>query len=202
MARNITAKQRTVLEAINRLTDATGTKPTLKALMQELGYSSTSSVQRHVDALRVKGYIASEKPWQHGISKTDDNLKYIPLVGSVPCGQTLMAEENIEGYVAYSFSKLKSRNSTYFFLRASGTSMDRAGIDDGDLVLVKSQETAAVGDKIVALIGDEVTCKLLGRKGCWYQLETRSSDPRYQKPRVMVEPFQVQGVVEGVVKSR
>ena len=201
MALNLTAKQRDVLEAINRLTDATGEKPTLKALMIELGYASTSSVQRHVDALRVKGYIASEKPWQHGVSKTDDSLKYIPLVGSVPCGQTLLAEENVEGYVAYSPSKLKSRNSKYFFLRASGTSMNLAGIDDGDLVLVKSQETATVGEKIVALIGDEVTCKFLGRKGSWYQLEPKSSDPRYQKPRVMLEPFQVQGVVEKVIKS-
>jgi repressor LexA len=201
MIQKLTSKQREVLEAITRLTQENGTKPTLRELMIDLGYASTSSVQRHVEALRAKGYLTSEKAWQHGIENPATDVKYIPLIGSVPCGPALMAEENVEGYVPYSFVKLRSKHSNYFFLRASGTSMNLAGIEDGDLLLVKQQETARPGEKIVACLADGVTCKFLGKTDDgWYQLEPKSSDPKHSKPRIMVEPFSVQGVVEHVVK--
>ena len=203
MVTKLTSKQSEVLNAIRHLTEVDGTPPTLKRLMEELGLSQLSSVQRHVDALRRKGELPTNKPWQRGVQLPVAEKKQIPLLGRVSCGEPLLAEENIEALVPYSNSKLKSSTAQYFFLRASGDSMDQAAkpkpISDGDLLLVRQQSTASVGDTIVALVGDDATCKVLERSPeGWYQLTPRSSNAVH-KPRVMLEDFSILGLGEDVI---
>lgn len=203
MVTKLTTKQKEVLEAIEHHVRLNKEAPTLRQLMNELDYAKPSSVQRHVDALRAKGALPAVKQWKRGVQTDPEPVKYIPLVGSVPCGSPLLAEENVEAHVPYSASRLRSPRAKYFFLRASGTSMNLAGIQDGDLMLVRQQDTANIGDKIIALIGDEATCKFLGQtEDGWYELKPHSSDPKHQKPRVMLEDFSIQGVVEDVISPR
>lgn len=205
MVTNLTPKQKEVLETVQRLTKADGSAPTLRRLMEELGLGQLSSVQRHIQALRLKGALPAAKPWQRGVEISYGAVKQIPLMGHVACGAPVLADEHIEAYVPYATSKLKSSTSQYFFLRARGDSMDQAEkpapIDDGDLLLVRQMPTASVNDTIVALIGDETTCKVLQKtpEG-WYQLNPRSSNTAH-KPRVMLEDFSILGIVEGVIKS-
>ena len=204
MATKLTPKQKEVLETVQRLTKADGSAPTLRRLKDELGLGQLSSVQRHIEALRLKGALPAAKPWQRGVEISSGTVKQIPLVGYVACGAPVFADEHVEAYVPYSTSKLKSSTAQYFFLRASGDSMDQAKkpgpINDGDLLLVRQIPTASVNDIIVALIGDETTCKVLEKtpEG-WYQLIPQSSNTRH-KPRVMLEDFSILGIVEGVVK--
>lgn len=205
MATDLTPKQKEVLETVQRLTQTDGSAPTLRRLKEELGLGQLSSVQRHVEALRLKGALPAARPWQRGIEISSGEVKQIPLVGYVACGTPVLAEEHIEAHVPYSTSKLKSSTAQYFFLRANGDSMDRAQtpgpINNGDLLLVRQTPTASVNDTIVALIGDEATCKVLERtpEG-WYQLSPRSSNTAH-KPHVMLEDFSVLGIVEGIIRS-
>lgn len=205
MATKLTPKQKEVLETVQRLTRIDGSAPTLRRLKDELGLSQLSSVQRHIEALRLKGALPAAKPWQRGIEVSNGDVKQIPLVGYVACGTPVLAEEHIKALVPYSTSKLKSKTAQYFFLRASGDSMDRAKnpgpINDGDLLLVRQESTARVNDTIIALVGDDATCKILETtpEG-WHQLSPRSSNAAH-KPRVMLEDFYILGVVEGVIKS-
>ena len=82
----------------------------------------------------------------------------MPLVGKVTAGQPILAIENIEDQLIIP-NDLAAMDTELFALRVQGESMIEAGILDGDIVIVHSQERAENGDIIVALIGDEATLK-------------------------------------------
>ena len=81
----------------------------------------------------------------------------LPLVGQVAAGQPVLAEENIEEYVPV--PGIAGGEDGEFVLRVNGDSMKDAGIFDGDHVVVRRQESAADGEIVVALVGEEATVK-------------------------------------------
>src|SRR5439155_7966509 len=98
----------------------------------------------------------------------------VPLVGSVPCGAPLLAEQNIEAMIHVSV-RLARPPHRYFLVRARGDSMNLAGIHGGDLVLVRQQPTDENGEKVVAVIDDEATIKEFHHKGDAVILKARST---------------------------
>lgn len=121
----------------------------------------------------------------------------VPLVGSAPCGNPLLGEENIEEYIMVDQSKIKPGFS-YFILRATGDSMDLAGIKDDDLVLCRQQLKAETGERVVALLGDNVTIKMYDKKDGHRILLPKSTNKKHQ-PIVPAEGDSVQGVVQEVL---
>ena len=117
----------------------------------------------------------------------------IPLVGTVACGTPMLAEENIEAMIPVSTSLAKPGHR-YFLLRAQGDSMNAAEIHDGDLVLVRQQQTANNGNIVVALIDEEATIKEFRRTTEVVVLQPKSNSPEY-KPIILTREFQIQGVV-------
>jgi len=201
MEKTLTQKQKNVLVAIKELTRKYGKPPTLRELCRFLDYSGISSIQRHLDALKNKGFIRSEKHQARSIelNLTTEEKVNIPLVGNVACGKPLLAEENIEAYIPHSKSQLKGDYRDYYFLRATGDSMNLADINHGDYVLVRRQSTANFGDIVVALIGDEATIKRLKKGDGCYILAPDSDNPQ-NKPIYVFENFVIQGVVKGVIR--
>lgn len=128
-------------------------------------------------------------------------IKYtsIPLVGFAPCGNTLLGEENIEDYIDVEESKIK-KGFNYFILRAKGDSMNLAGIEDEDLVLCRQQLKAETGDRVVALLGDNVTIKMYDKRDGRRILLPKSTNPKHQ-PILPEEGDSVQGVVQEVLKD-
>jgi repressor LexA len=176
-----------------------GELPTVRELMSEMGYKSPRSAAEVIEKLESKGVLQRN---------SDGSLKFldvdpedseraetvgIPLVGEVACGTPIFAEENIRAYIPVSV-KLAKPPQRYFFLRAKGDSMNGRGINDGDLVLIKQQNTAANGDLVVALIDDEATIKELHRTNDMVILQPRSSNPIHQ-PIILTKDFQIQGIV-------
>lgn len=197
----ITKKQREVLSEIKKFFTENGVMPTLGDIQKSLGYSTTSSVQRHTEALKKKGYLTSEKHQARGLRiKKAESKKYpIPLVGCVACGQPILAVENIEAYIPY---EVKGDPKDYFFLHAMGDSMNKADINDGDIVLIKKQQIASNGEKVVALIGDEATIKIFKQEKDRIVLEPRSSNLIHKKIYIYdSEEFQIQGIVAGKIKK-
>ena len=82
----------------------------------------------------------------------------IPVLGNVAAGEPILAEELAEEYIPF------DNGEDCFALRIRGESMLKAGILPGDLVIVRRQNTAANGEIVIALIGDEATCKRFSRK--------------------------------------
>ncbi len=135
---------------------------------------------------------------QRVISPITVAMVQVPLVGSAPCGDPLLGETNIEDYIPVEKSKIKS-GFQYFILRANGDSMNQAGINDGDLVLCRQQLKAETGDRVVALLGDNVTIKEYGaRENGVRKLLPKSSNPGHQ-PITPNEGDSVQGVVQEVL---
>ena len=122
----------------------------------------------------------------------------VPLVGSAPCGNPLLGQDNIERYVDVEKSKLNPAVK-YFIVEASGDSMDRSGIKDGDLLLCRASEKAETGDRVVALLGGEnVTVKYYDKMDGKRVLLPKSSNPIHQVI-VPEEGDEVQGIVQEVL---
>ena len=134
-----------------------GRAPTLQAISDHLGFKSRRSAALLIERLTDKGYLERTQAGNLRLLRDasgDSDMQRtvaIPLVGTAPCGLPLLAEENVEALIPVS-QRLARPGATYFLLRASGTSMNQAGINDGDLVLVRQQPVAQEGERIVALI--------------------------------------------------
>ncbi|MEK7195941.1 MAG: DNA/RNA helicase domain-containing protein, partial [Patescibacteria group bacterium] len=127
------------------------------------------------------------------------NMLRIPLVGSAPCGNPLLGQENIEEYISVEKTKIKP-GFEYFVLRAEGDSMNLAGINDGDLVLCRQQLKADTGNRVVALLGDNVTIKMYDKKD-WRRILLPKSTNKSHMPITPEEGDSVQGVVQEVLES-
>lgn len=180
-----------------------GRAPSFQMIADHLGFRSRRSSGLLIERLTEKGYLARTPGGNLRLLKEPadatraDRTIPIPLVGSAPCGLPMLAEENVEAMISVS-QRIARPGAVYFLLRAIGTSMNRAGIDDGDLVLVRQQPVAADGDRVVALIDDEATIKELHQFPDKAVLMPRSSDPMHQ-PIILQRDFDIQGIVINVI---
>jgi len=189
------------LKALRYLRNAVihrGYSPSIRELAKSLGYRSPRSAMLVLHSLIGKGTVRRRDDGSlqlcRDVEETEDHARTVevPLIGNVACGAPLLAEENIEAHILVSTSLAKPGNR-YFLLRAVGDSMDQAGIDDGDLVLVRQQSHADNGNNVVALINDEATVKEFHREKELVILRPRSKNKRH-KPIVLSEDFLIQGV--------
>ncbi len=176
----------------------TGKVPSVRQLMIAMKYKSPHSAMLIMQELRENGFL--ERKLDGCLRLVKDlpsgdvaRTVAIPLVGVVPCGAPLLAEENIEAMIAVS-TTLAHPGSKYFLLRAAGDSMNKAGIKDGDLALIRQQPIAENGQAIVALIDDEATIKLYYRTKDVVVLKPNSTNPKHQ-PIILSGDFRIQGVV-------
>lgn len=174
--------------------------PTLEEIKSQFGYKSLTSVQRSIISLENAGYI-KRTPQKRGIQLVDsnDSTFNVPIVGAAACGRPILAVENVQGFVPTDTSLLHGNKNDYFYLEAQGDSMNLAGIDNGDLVLIKKQPTAENGDKVVALIDDSATIKVLQLGEDYVALVPKSRNSAH-KPIILREDFSVQGKVVKVIK--
>lgn len=190
------------LEAIRQIRNSLmhrGRALSVRELMTSLGYRSPRSASLIIAQLITKRILRRKLNGSLQIIKNleDDETRAqtvdVPLVGTVACGTPVMAEENIEAMIPVSV-KLARPPQKYFLLRANGNSMNKKGIKDGDLVLVRQQTTAENGNTVVALIDNEATVKEFSISSETIILRPKSTDKKH-KPIVLTKNFQIQGVV-------
>lgn len=168
MSRELTDRQKEILEFIESYLELNGYPPTYREIGKHFNISSTFGVKRHIDALIKKGYLSSERNSSRVLSlvnaekmlekQSNSNSVEIPVVGRVAAGYPIFAQENIEGILNIDSSLVYGRDKV-FALKVQGDSMINAGILEGDLVIVKQQKEAKEGEIIIALLGDESTVK-------------------------------------------
>ena len=181
-----------------------GRCPSLRDLMKTLGYRSPRSASLLVNKLISKGILRRNPSGLLQIvkdfeSKSNMQTIDVPLLGVVPCGMPIFAEENIQAMFPVS-TKLASPPHKYFLLKAKGDSMNMKGINDGDFILVRKQPMAENGEAIVALVNNEVTIKEFSVSAHAVVLKPRSTNIAH-KPIVAGNDFQVQGVVVTVIPN-
>lgn len=196
----LTSKELQALRFIrNRIARGEGA-PSVREIQIELGYLSPRSGAQVIHRLIEAGFLSRERGARElrlermpSVMDAEASTIEVPLVGGCPCGAPLLAVENVEMLIPVSVHLARPPHQ-YFLLRADGDSMDEAGIPDGDLVLVRRQQHAEDGDRVVALVDDEATIKELRRSADAVALVPRSTNKKH-KPIVLTRDFLIQGVV-------
>lgn len=185
-------KQQKILEFLNDFIDENGYPPTVREICAAVGLKSTATVSYHLAELSRLGKIQNNSGKRRAISLPDQQrTNRIPLVGVVSAGMPILAEENLDGTVPW------DGDPSCFALRIQGDSMIGAGILDGDKVIVRPQPEAQNGEIVVALLGDEATCKRFRRDatGIWLLPE----NPDYQP--IDGREATILGKVKGVIRE-
>ena len=147
-----------ILQYIQTYVAIHGATPSIRTIESGTGIPR-SSVQRYLVALSNAGALT----YTGGVLETPQSEKHhsetvsVALLGEVACGLPAYEEEYVEAYLR--FPKELLGEGDFFLLRARGTSMIEAGIEEGDLVVVRKQPTAKAGQIAVVLVEDEVTLK-------------------------------------------
>lgn len=177
-----------------------GLAPTLREIASEFNITS-ACVSHYLTEMKEKGLIQSNGK-SRSIKTTKmqsmlNEVSYLPVVGSIACGTPLLAEENIEKYLPIPTDFLGA--GKFFILRANGNSMIKAGIEDGDYVIVKQQETAEIGQIVVALIDNEATLKRYYLDNLRQQVRLHPENDEMQD--MYFKNVVIQGVVVKVIKD-
>jgi repressor LexA len=170
----LTARQKAILDYIVAAQRDRGFPPSVREIGEAVGLTSPSTVHTHLATLQRRGYLRRDPTKPRAIEVRYDPasgasverrpVSHIPLVGDVAAGTDVLAAENVEELVPVP-SDLTG-DGPLFMLRVRGDSMVDAGILDGDLVVVRSQQEARDGEVVVAGIpGEEATVKTWRRKG-------------------------------------
>ena len=206
----LTDRQREIWDFLVDYADRHGYPPTVREIGEAVGLASPSTVHAHLANLERAGLLRRDPTKPRALELTGQRRKEpsrfasevhaLPLVGEIAAGGPLLAEENIEDYVAV--PEPLTRGGEEFLLRVKGDSMVGAGILDGDVVVVQRQQTARDGDIVVALAGDdesadEATVKRFFREDGRVRLqpENEALEPIYARH------VQVLGKVIGVFRT-
>jgi len=178
----LSEKQIEILNYIISQQNKNGYPPCVREICEAANLKSTSTIHGHLVRLEKKGYIRRDpsKPRAIEIIKSPlhadtqpEKVLYpeydstpasvevstIPILGKVAAGAPILAVQNIDDYLTLPLQIIGGSSEGRFALRVKGESMIKAGIMDGDLIIVRQQKTAHNGEIVVALIDDSVTCK-------------------------------------------
>lgn len=183
-------------EYINKCQRERGLSPSYRQIMHDIGMSSLNLVQRYVFALESQGRIKRTHLGNIDIPlslKTGETIP-VPLVGQITCGQPNFAVEEIEA--SFALPRSIFGNGNLFMLRASGESMIEAGINDGDLLVLRKENTADDGEIVVAMVEGETTLKRLFRRGSKIVLHPENKTMK----DIIVSNCEVQGVLVSCIK--
>ena len=188
--REITRRQQQILDFIRAEVHRCGYPPSVREIGEAVGLSSSSTVHSHLAALETKGFIRRDPSKPRALEVLDfrDNdsavdmgrVSAVPLVGQVAAGQPILAAENIEQTIPLP-AELSGEHT--FILRVRGDSMIDAGILDGDMVVVRQQQTADNGDIVVAMLDDSATVKRFFREADRIRLQPENAalEPIYSR---------------------
>ncbi len=205
---DLTKRQQEIFDFIHKYSAKYGYPPTVRDIGKAVGLASSSTVHAHLANLEKIGLLRRDPSKPRAIELLDramgsavDGVRSIvradglPLVGSVAAGQPVLAEENIEEYI--SVPEVAGGEDGQYLLRIRGDSMKNAGILEGDLVVVRPQQTAREGEIVVALLGEEATVKRFFREADHIRLqpENETMEP------IRSKEVKVLGRVVGLLRS-
>jgi len=206
----LTDRQQQIWNYLVEYVDSHGYPPTVREIGEEVGLASPSTVHAHLANLERAGLLRRDptKPRaleligrtqesERTVASSTHDITRLPLIGEIAAGAPLLAEQNIEDYMAF-----PSSTKGDFLLRVRGESMIEAGILDGDLVIVQQTQEARNGEIVVALAGsdetaDEATVKTFYREPDRIRLQPENSS---MQP-IYAEYVEILGRVVGVFRE-
>ena len=210
---DLTGRQQEIWSFLVDYVDRHGYPPTVREIGEAVGLASPSTVHAHLANLERAGLLKRDPTKPRALEligrerrepepRIDESrdVARLPLVGEIAAGGPLLADQNIEDYVAV--PEPLARGGEEFLLRVKGDSMIKAGILDGDFVVVHRQQDARNGDIVVALAGDdetvdEATVKRFFRENGRIRLQPENDD----HDPIFADYVQILGKVVGVFRS-
>ncbi|HET7875684.1 MAG TPA: transcriptional repressor LexA [Methylomirabilota bacterium] len=207
--REMTDRQREVLEFIRSFADRQGVPPTVREIGERFGFTARAAFD-HLRALERKGMLSRRVtakrasrtlvPFERRAARRPGR-DTIPVVGRIAAGAPIEAIENLDGSIPVRPDWFSPSGDDVFALRVRGESMIDAHIMDGDWAIVRKQDWASPGDIVAALIDTEATVKRFGREG--ERVVLKPEHPT-MKP-IVVGPergdFRILGKVVGLVRN-
>jgi repressor LexA len=199
--RELTPRQKQILELIQDVIYETGMPPTRAEIARELGFKSANAAEEHLRALQRKGVLDLVPGASRGIQLKDSlrDQMGLPLVGRVAAGSPILAEEHIETH--YRIDPQFFNPKPHYLLRVQGMSMKNAGILDGDLVAVHRTPEVRSRQIIVARLDDEVTVKRYRQNGSIVSLLPENEDFEPIIVDLKTQALVIEGVVVGVIRD-
>ena len=207
--RDMTQRQREVLSFMRGFTDKHGAPPTVREIAERFRFTPRAAFD-HLRALERKGMLhrrVTDRRVSRTLVLTDRSPersrrdREIPILGKIAAGAPIFAAENREDVIPVRPEWLAAKGGDVFALRVRGDSMIQAHIADGDLVLVRKQESAATGDIVAAMIDQEATVKRFATEGGSVLLKPEHPT---MKP-IVVDPqraeFRILGKVIGLIRE-
>ena len=205
----LTGRQQEIWKFLTDYVDAHGYPPTVREIGEAVGLASPSTVHAHLANLERAGLIKRDPTKPRALELRREpraeparaaDVHRLPLVGEIAAGGPLLAEQNVEEYLAV--PEPLAAGGEEFLLRVKGDSMINAGILEGDLVVVRREQTAEDGDIVVALAGDDetaedATVKRFFRDGRRVRLQPENDE---LEP-IFADHVQILGKVTGVFRS-
>jgi repressor LexA len=200
---DLTKRQQEIFDFIKRYSEKNGYPPTVRDIGKAVGLASSSTVHAHLANLEKLGLLRRDPTKPRAMELLDRAGSMVreairpglPLLGQVAAGAPILAEENVEEYIET--PPACGGDSGEYLLRVRGQSMKNAGILDGDLVVVRRQETARDGEIIVALVEEEATVKRFFREGDHIRLQPENEE----MAPILVRDVSVLGRVVGLMRS-
>jgi repressor LexA len=195
----LTERQREIYAFIRDKIDDRGYGPTVREIGQAFDIKSPNGVMCHLKALEKKGLIKREGFSARAIQLLDHHRRSaasLPLLGVVAAGSPVQALEQDERLDL----KQLFGDPNHYALRVRGQSMIDNHIDDGDFVVIRRQEKAENGDRVVAMIDDEVTLKRFFRDRNRIRLEPANKEVA----PIVLDPdknVKILGVLVGVIRK-
>lgn len=201
--KQITERQREVLNFISEFTDNNAFPPTVREIGEHFGIS-LRAVQDHIAALQKKGALSQCQKRSRSFRVLEDGREQekqlfvgkVPLLGTVAAGKPLLSEENLDGYVNLTEPFVRP-GKNYFALRVRGQSMINAGILDGDLAVVEQCNTAVDGQIIVAVIDDAITLKRYYKES--ERIRLQPENPDFQA--IYCTDVRIVGILSNIVRT-
>lgn len=226
----LTKKQLELLKFIDQRVQRDGVPPSFDEMKEALDLRSKSGIHRLITALEERGFIrrlahraraleiiklpdAMEKttgftprviegdrstPPRHAMPVEALAIE-LPVMGRIAAGVPIEAISEVSHNVAVPGSML-SGSGHHYALEVKGDSMIDAGINDGDVVVIRETSTADNGDIVVALVeGHEATLKRFRRKGSAIALE--AANPAYETRVFRDDQVKVQGRLVGLIRT-
>jgi repressor LexA len=194
---SLTTRQREIYDFIRDKIESRGYGPTVREIGLQFDIRSPNGVMCHLKALEKKGLILREKNSARAIQLEGykPGSAGLPLLGLVAAGSPTEAVEQED---VLELKDLFCKDG-HFALEVKGTSMIEDHIQDGDYVVIKKQETARNGERVVAMVDGDVTLKKFYKERTRIRLEPAngSMSPIYVDP---TRDIKVLGVLVGVLR--
>ena len=210
-SKELRPRQKAMLEFIRQFIDENDYPPTIREIGAAVGISSTSVVNYNLDQLERKGFIIRNREVSRGLRLADTQfgrrVRTVPFYGEIAAGEPLPVPDDpqlVDEAVAVPADMLPSTGD-FFALKVKGQSMIDALVDDGDVILVRSQPQVETKEMAVVEIIDEsnesgATLKYFYNLGDKVELRPANPDPAYQPIIVPAEKVRVRGKVIGVIR--